>query len=311
METILRQWFLAEAGIGTTVMILLLLTGITAFALPRLRLRWGAVLVGGLVAGYLAASFATFDSGYILNMLYPLTILPVIYVGSVISLIVMEQADKRFVTDLFGRYVSPQVAQEILTLADTEQLNLGGERREVTVLFADIRGFTQMSEQMSAEATMNMLNTYLSVMTDKVLENGGIVNKFIGDNVMAIWNAPQPQAEHARLAIKTACESQDLIAEMQKNDPSLPRVQFGVGINTGEALAGNVGSSGRAEYTVIGDAVNLASRICGVTPGSEVWIGPETYRQAKDYLEVEELEPQKFKGKAKPVTVYRVTGYHG
>ena len=97
--------------------------------------------------------------------------------------------------------------------------------------------------------------------------------------------------------------------ELQQSDPSLPKVQFGIGINTGEAVAGNVGSLGRAEYTVIGDAVNLASRICSAAPGGEVWIGPETYRQAMDYLQVEELEPQTFKGKIEKVVVYRVVGW--
>jgi len=224
-------------------------------------------------------------------------------------MIVTEQSDKRFVKELFGKYVSPQVAEEILSLADTGKLELGGEQRAVTVLFADIRHFTQMSEQMSPEATVNMLNTYLSVIIDRVLQNGGTVNKFAGDNIMAIWNAPQFQSEHARLAVKAAGEAQQKIVELQHSDPSLPQVQFGIGINTGEALAGNVGSSGRAEYTVIGDAVNLASRICSATPGDEVWIGPETYHQAKDYLEVEELEPQTFKGKTERVVTYRVIGW--
>ncbi|MFC2019801.1 adenylate/guanylate cyclase domain-containing protein, partial [Chloroflexota bacterium] len=137
----------------------------------------------------------------------------------------------------------------------------------------------------------------------------GMVNKFAGDNIMAVWNAPQHQAEHARLAIKAAWESQQVIAEMQRSDPSLPRVQFGVGINTGAALAGNVGSLGRAEYTVIGDAVNLASRICSATAGGEVWVGPETYRQAQDHIEAEELAAKSFKGKTESVVVYRVTVY--
>jgi adenylate cyclase len=94
----------------------------------------------------------------------------------------------------------------------------------------------------------------------------------------------------------------------QQDDPSLPRIQFGIGINTGEAVAGNVGSLGRAEYTVIGDAVNMASRICSATPGGEVWIGPETYRLVRDYIKAVELQPQSFKGKAEPVAVYRVEG---
>jgi adenylate cyclase len=311
METILKQWYLADTGPGILVLVLLLMVGITAFALPRLRLRWGAVLVGGLFAGYLVACFASFDKGYILNMLYPLAILPVVYVSSVFTQIVIEQSDKRMVKDLFGRYVSPQVAKEILNMADTGRLNLGGEERVITVLFADIRGFTKMSEQMSPEATVSMLNTYLSVISDKVIKNGGMVNKYIGDNAMAIWNAPNAEAEHASLAVKAAWEAQTEISSMQASDPSLPQVQFGIGINTGRALAGNVGSLGRSEYTVIGDAVNLASRICGATPGGEVWIGPETYRQAKDRLETEELPAKTFKGKAEAIVVYRVTGWRG
>jgi adenylate cyclase len=223
-------------------------------------------------------------------------------------MIVIEQSDKRFVNNLFGRYVSPQVAKEILSMADADRLSLGGEQREVTVLFADIRGFTQISEQMTPSALVDMLNTYLSVIADKVLQSGGMVNKFIGDNIMAVWNAPQVLTNHAFIAVQAAWEAQQELARLQQNDLSLPRVQFGMGINTGEALAGNVGSLGRAEYTIIGDAVNLASRICGVTRGGEIWIGPETYHQAKDFLEVEELEPQTFKGKAEPVVVYRVTG---
>jgi adenylate cyclase len=310
METMLNGWFLVEANLGILVLTLVLAAGIAAFALPRLKLRWGAVLIGGLFGGYLLASFLAFDRGYILNMLYPLVILPVLYLGSVFTVIVNEQADKRFVHDLFGRYVSPQVAKEILSLADTGKLNLGGEQREVTVLFADIRGFTKMSEQMSPEATVNMLNTYLSILSDKVLGYAGMVNKFIGDNVMAIWNAPNPEVDHASLAVRAAWEAQQEITALQERDPSLPPVRFGIGINTGEALAGNVGSSGRSEYTVIGDAVNLAARICGAAPGGQIWLGPETYRQAKEHLDAEKLPPQSFKGKTEAVTVYRVTAWH-
>jgi adenylate cyclase len=309
MDTILTQRFLVETGIGSTIILMLLLVGITAFTLPRLKLRWGAAITGGLFFGYLIASFLAFDRGYIIDMLYPLVTLPILYVSSVTCWIVIEQSDRRFIKDLFGRYVSPQVAGEILSLADVGELELGGEEREVTVLFADIRGFTRISEQMSPEAIVNMLNIYLSVMIDKVLQNDGMVNKFAGDNIMAVWNAPYSQESQAQLAVKAAWEAQQEILELQQRDPSLPKVQFGVGINTGEAVAGNVGSLGRAEYTVIGDAVNLASRICSAAPGGEVWIGPETYCQAMDYLQVEELEPQTFKGKIEKVAVYRVVGW--
>jgi len=315
MDTILRQRFLTETSIGIMLMTMLLLVGITAFVLPQCGTRhWtdiakGGGITAGLFVAYLVAGFLTFDKGYILNILYPLLLLPLIYVSSILYVAVTEQSDKRFIKELFGRYISPTVASEIIGSADTGELHLGGEEKEVTVLFADIRGFTRISEQMSPEAIVNMLNTYLTVIIDKVLQNDGMVNKFAGDSIMAVWNAPQSQQEHARLAVKAAWESQQKIGELQHSDPSLPQVQLGIGINTGEALAGSVGSVGRAEYTVIGDAVNLASRICSATPGGEIWIGPETYHQVMKYVEVKELEPQAFKGKAERVVVYRLTGW--
>jgi len=309
IDTILRERFLTEAGNGTLLLTLLLLVAITALLLPHLRLKFGIPLVGALFIGYLTAIFLYFDKGYILNILYPLLLLPVILVSSIVCLIIIEQSDKRFVRELFGRYVSPQVAEEILSLADNNKLKLGGETREVTILFADMRNFTKISEQMSPESIVNMLNAHLSIIIDKVLQNGGMVNKFAGDNIMGVWNAPESQPEHARLAVKAAWEAQQIINALPQSDPSLPKVQFGIGINTGKALAGNVGSSGRVEYTVIGDSVNLASRICSGTSGGEVWIGPETYSQAQDYLEVEELGPQTFKGKTEQVIVYQVNSY--
>jgi len=233
-------------------------------------------------------------------------LLPVAYVTNILCVVIAEQADRQLIKDLFGRYVSPQVATEIIGLADTGMLKLGGEQRTVSVLFADIRGFTEICERMLPGDVVNMLNSYLSIIMKRILDNEGTVNKFAGDNIMAMWNAPQFQEGHARSAVKSAWEAQQAIIERQSNDPSLPRVQFGIGINTGEVLAGNIGSAGRTEYTVIGDAVNMASRICSATPGGEIWIGPDTYRQIMGYVEVEELEPQSFKGKAEPVAVYRV-----
>ena len=265
-------------------------------------------MTGGLFAIFLIIVFVAFERGYILNILYPSMLLPLLYVTSIICVVIAEQSDKRLVSDLFGRYVSPQVAAEILNLADSGKLELVGQRRPVTVLFADLRGFTQMSDQMPPESIVNTLNSYLSAIIERVLANEGMVNKFAGDNVMAVWNAPQSQAQHAQLAVKAAWEAQQAIVELPQKDASLPQVQFGIGINTGEAIAGNVGSLGRAEYTVIGDAVNLASRICSAAPGGEIWIGNETYHHVREYVDAEELEPQLFKGKAEPVVVYRVTG---
>jgi adenylate cyclase len=314
MDTILTERFLIETGNVVTLLVMLLLIGITAFALPRCGTWYwtdvakGAGITGGLFIGCLLAGFFAFDRGYILDLFYPLLLLPVVYVGNVVYMVVSEQADKRFVKELFGRYVSPQIAREIVSRADAGKLGLGGEQREVSALFADIRNFTQMSEQLSPEATVQMLNSYLSVVADAVVQHDGIVHKFGGDSLIAVWNAPHDQPEHALLAVKAAWEAQHKVAELQQSDNRLVPVHFGIGVNTGAALAGNVGSVGRTEYTVIGDSINTASRICSNTPGGEVWIGPETYNQTKDYLETEELGSQSLKGKAAPLAVYRVTG---
>ena len=313
MDTILTERFLTGPSTIITLMIMLLLVGIIGFALPRCGTRYrtdiakGAGIIVGLLAAYLVASFSVFDRGYILDLFYPLLLLPVVFVSNALYMVVAEQSDKRFVKGLFGRYISPQIAKEIVSRADAGDLRLGGEQREVSVLFADIRGFTTISEQLSPEAIVKMLNTYLSVVMDAVVQHDGIVNKFAGDNIMAVWNAPQSQPEHALLAVKAAWEAQQKLAELRQGDTRSLPVQFGIGINTGVALAGNIGSAGRSEYTVIGDSVNTASRICSSAPGGEVWIGAETYNQTKDYLETEELEAQQLKGKSEPIKVYRVT----
>jgi adenylate cyclase len=313
MDTILTERFLREPGALATLLIMLLLIAISAFALPRCGTRhWtdiakGLGITGGLFVAYLVAGFLTFDRGYILDLFYPLMLLPVLYVSNIVYVVITEQSDKRFVKELFGRYISPQIATEIVSRADSGQLQLGGEQREVSVFFADIRGFTRISEQLSPEAVMQMLNTYLSVIADEVVHHDGIVNKFVGDNIMAVWNAPQSQPDHALLAVKAAWEAQQKLAELRQRDNRPIPVQFGIGINTGVAVAGNVGSAGRSEYTVIGDSINIASRICSSTPGNEVWIGPETYSQTKDHIEAEQLEPQHVKGKAEAITLYKVT----
>jgi adenylate cyclase len=305
MDTILNQLYLVEASKRMTLLTVFLLVGILGFALPFLNLRWGALLSILLFIGYALAVFFSFDYGHILNTLYPLLAVPIIYVTALICRITSVQAEKRETRNIFGKYVSPQVAREILNLADTDRLKLGGVNREVTVLFSDIRGFTAMSEKMSPEAVVDTLNRYLGIIIDCILANGGMINKFAGDSIMAIWNAPEDQSEHCRLAVKAALEAQQEAAKLPVGADE-PKVQFGIGINTGPALAGSIGSEGRAEYTVIGDTVNLASRICSGTPGGQVWIGPLTYEQVKTVVETIELEPQSFKGKSEPVTVYQV-----
>ena len=304
LDTILKGRFLEETSKLIAALTVLLMVVIMGIVLPLVRLRWGTVLTVVLFIGYGLAVFFAFDKGHILNIFYPLISLPIMYVAVLITRVLAEQSDRREMIYLFGRYVSPQVSSEILKLANSDQLKLGGTKREVTVMFADMRGFTAMSEHMTPEEVVATLNKYLSVLIERVLANDGMINKFAGDNIMAVWNAPPDQPDQALLAVKAAIEGQQAMESLPQEEGQ-PKVQFGIGINTGPAVAGNVGSEGRTEYTIIGDAVNLASRLCSNAPGGQVWIGPNTYERVKDEVEVEALEPQKFKGKAEPIPVYR------
>jgi adenylate cyclase len=314
IDTILRTAFLTEMPLSRTFLIMLLLTLLCSVMLPVFGTwRWTDVLKGTvfiivLLLAYVVISSFLAGQGYIMNILYPSLILMGIYVANILFMVIQEQGDKRFVKELFGRYVSPQISKEIVHMANDGGLKLGGEEREVTVLFADIRNFTTISEKMTPDGVVKMLNICLPVLIDAIVQNGGLVNKFAGDNLMGVWNAPQTQTGHPMLAVKAALEGQQKMAELCGSNPELSCVQFGIGINTDKALAGNVGSLGRAEYTVIGDEVNLASRICSVTPGGDVYIGPETCKQTEQYFSFAALEPQVFKGKTKPIVIYKVLG---
>jgi adenylate cyclase len=315
IDTILRQQFIKETGRGVTFGSSLLLVLICAALLPMCGTwRWTDIIKGTgivmlLLIVFLVVSSLMANRGQLIDVFYPSLVLAGIYTTNTLFIAIREQSDKKFVKGLFGRYVSPQIAQQIVTMANDGVLALGGEEREVTVLFADIRNFTTISESMSPEAVVKMLNTYLPKMIEAVVNNNGIVNKFAGDSIMAVWNAPHSQPDHAWRAVKAAWEAQSILATMTQNDLSPIPVKFGIGINTGKALAGNLGSTGRSEYSVIGDTVNLASRICSSTPGGEIWIGHETFCQVTNHCTVDTLEPQSFKGKTSPIQVYRVTGY--
>ena len=306
IDTIITGKFFADSGGGITLLAILLAAVACGVLLPRLTLRRSGLLTIALLGAFIGAIFVCFDKGYMLDIIYTPIALVLFFIGMVICRVTAEMADRQEVTGLFGKYVSPQVAGAIIALADKDELTLTGEKREVTVLFADMRGFTKLSGGLEPDKVVDILNTYFSAIIECVNANDGMVNKFAGDNIMAIWNAPQGQPEHAFLAVKAALESQKAIDEINQKSGYISPVEFGIGINTGEATAGNIGSKGRAEYSVIGDTVNLASRICGAAPGGRVWIGWQTFEKIKERVVARQLEPQHFKGKEGAFTVYEV-----
>jgi adenylate cyclase len=252
-------------------------------------------------------AFSLFDQGIILNMVYPPLALLSTFIGMTLYRIASVQSEKKEITSIFGRYVPPQVVRKIISALDEGELKLGGDQHDVTVMFADIRGFTSMSDKIEPEELVRALNLYLSTVVAVASKYDGMINKFGGDSVMVVWNVPIMCKEHAYLAVRAATETQRAIEDLQAKEPTLPKMVFGIGINTGKAIAGNIGSTDRLEYSVIGDPVNLAYRITSIVPGGKVWIGTDTYELIKERVIVKQVTPLIVKGKHEPVTVYEVT----
>ncbi|MFQ6046223.1 MAG: adenylate/guanylate cyclase domain-containing protein [Gemmatimonadales bacterium] len=206
----------------------------------------------------------------------------------------------------FQRYFAPDLAAQILE--HEEAVQLGGQKRPVVVFFSDIRGFTSMSENMNPDEIATLLTEYFTEMVEIVFEHGGTLDKFMGDAIMALWGAPIAHDDDADRAMAAAIEQQRTLEKLNEKwaREGRQQVQIGIGINFGEVFAGNIGSDRRLEYTVIGDAVNVASRLCSKAAASEIMISEPFYRALKNPPEVEQLDPIELKGKAEAVPVYRV-----
>lgn len=289
------------------MILVLVMAVIAGIVLAFLRWYAGGVLVALVYAGYFAWVSASFTvTGRVMDLLFPAMALGFTYLGTVITSYLFEERRRGQINDLFSRYVSAEIAQKIVEAFDQGRLELGGEEREITVLFADIRGFTTLSEGLEPPEVVRMLNLFLEDMTAIVMENGGAINKYIGDNLMAFWNAPYPQADHAWMATKAALEMLESIRKKNETRQFPTPVQFGIGINTGPVVVGNIGSSRRLEYTPIGDTVNTASRLCGVAPGGVVYIGSRTRELDGDRIQPVSVQYLKLKGKAEPVEVHEL-----
>jgi adenylate cyclase len=271
----------------------------------------GAAVAVLLIAAYLVGSQWLFVSfGMPLGLVYPLLAIGLTY--SVISVqhYVVEEGEKRKIRDAFGLYLSPHLARLVSERPD--MLALGGEKRELTVLFSDIRGFTTMSEQLDPEALVELLNEYFGRMTDVIFSQDGTLDKYIGDAIMAVWGAPVPQSDHAlracRAALGMVSGLAQLVAEWQRR--GLPELDIGIGINTGPMVVGNMGSARRLSYTVIGDNVNLGSRLEGLNKmyGSHVIASEATLQAARGALVARELDLVRVKGKRLPVRIYEILG---
>ncbi len=305
--------FIREANRGIVLLSLLPLVAVTMYAVPRFNVRVTALLLIliGVVTYLIFIALFNSDQKIIMNFVYPGLLLPAMYFVGAAHRLTSERADRRELSDLFGRYASQEVMHQLTSAADRGELNLGGTLREVTVLFADLRGFTGVSERLPPAEVVMFLNQAFDIMIRSISRNGGIVNKFGGDMVMGVWNAPNDVDDHATKACKAAVEALAEMADKNIAIPDDPEAKFGFGINSGEAVAGNVGSAGRLEYSVIGDPVNVGSRLCGIAGGGEIYIGERTREMAGAHVEVQPLGPQTLKGRSRPVEAFKVLSVDG
>lgn len=220
----------------------------------------------------------------------------------------LESTQKSFVTRQFGRYISPDLVKQIV--AQDIDIKLGGDSKNITILFLDIRGFTPLSEKLTPPELVDTLNTMFNMITETTLRNRGTIDKFIGDAAMILFNAPLDVENHPVMAVKTAYEIQQSMNKIR--DEILERygveVNVGIGIHTGNVVVGNIGSYLRVDYTAIGDNVNIAARIESQTKKGQIHVSEHVYEKTKEYFLFNEGEDRMFKGKSHPIRVYEVLG---
>ena len=300
-----RELRLVEAALMVAFALVL------ARALPRVRFHWKAALVLGLMAAYFGVDQWLFAGPKLLMAtVMPLSSIFLTSFGVIFLGYLSTDREKGMLRHAFQHYLNESVMEQML--AHPDKLKLGGEKREMTVLFSDIRGFTTLSERMAPEALVRFINSYLTPMTRIVFEEGGTLDKYIGDALMAFWSAPIEQPDHAARACRAAVRFLEKLKELKAawRDQNLPEFDIGVGINTGPMIVGNMGSDIRFDFTVMGDAVNLASRLEGTNKEYEtrVLVSEATYLAAKDQVTARRLGAVRVKGKRKPVRIYELRG---
>jgi adenylate cyclase len=308
LNTLLQRKFIFELPKWILALWILGIALLLGIVIPVVRARWSVPLAIILWLGSVILAFICFDKGWIVDILWVTIAIIISFSAVMLERRIESEKQKREIRHAFSHYVSSSVVDSILE--NPSQLQLGGVRKDMTVLFSDVRGFTTISEGLSPDALVKLMNTYLTQMTDIVFKHEGVLDKYIGDAVMAFWNAPLDQKDHAKRAVDTALEMLEELKKMnnEKVFGDL-EIKIGVGINSGEMVVGNMGSTDRFDYTVIGDSVNLGSRMEGLTKqyGIAFLISESTKAELPEgeYL-IRPIDLVAVKGKNKPVKMYEV-----
>ena len=311
VENILQGNFLEQSAWTTFIDIcgIIFFGMIIGIAIPRLKALQGILLVMVLLGGFVAGNtliFAKYNTW--LNMVYPVLTMMTIYLVITVYRYFTEEREKKKIRGAFQYYLTASVINELLK--DPTKLKLGGDKKDLTVMFSDIRGFTTISEKLTPEELVHLLNEYLTAMTDIVFKYEGLLDKYIGDAIMAVFGAPVDQPDHAMRSCRTALEMMATLKGLQQKwaAEGRPFVDIGVGINSGDMVVGNMGSNMRFDYTVMGDNVNLSSRLEGINKeyGTHIVISEYTYGVVKEEMFCRELDAVRVKGKKLPVKIYEL-----
>ena len=296
--------------IGYEILVLLVFGIALTLLLPALSPLWGSLVSAAAVVVLLLVEAYIWNSLQIVSPIAsPLLLIALIFILNMTYGFFVETRDKRQLTHLFGQYVPPELVDEMSQ--NLKEINLDGEIRDMTVLFTDVRNFTTISENMEPKELTLFINSFLTPLTRVIHTNRGTIDKYMGDAIMAFWGAPLRDEQHARNALNAAMEMLRVMKDMQQefHTRGWPEIRIGVGVNTGPMNVGNKGSEFRVDYTVLGDAVNLGSRMEGLTKayGVDIITGDAT-RHAVPEFEYRELDLVRVKGKDKPVVLYEPVG---
>jgi adenylate cyclase len=308
VDTIMRGDFIRDAEASTTIGLIFVMATVAAVTLLTLPMLAAALCSVLALAVYVLASSYFFDEHVVLNLIYPPLALLLTYTGVVFYRVIFEQGQARALRGVLGQYLSPSVVAHVTR--DPSSLKLGGDQREMTVMFSDLRGFTTFSESLDPETLVHLLNEYLTIMSDVVFKYEGTIDKYMGDAIMAFWGAPQHQPDHATLACKAALEMVAALEDLNARwvAEGRPPLAMGIGINTGIMKVGNMGSNSRFDYTVLGDSVNLASRLEGLNKeyGTTLIVSRATLDETGGIFHARFLDLVAVKGKKEPAEVFEI-----
>ncbi|MFZ2630131.1 MAG: CHASE2 domain-containing protein [Desulfosalsimonadaceae bacterium] len=314
MDSILSQDFLYQPALVKLydILAILILGVFLGLMLPKVNVITGLITALGLLAGYILFCLYLFaGQGVVINAVYPLITILLIYTTITAYRYFGEERQKRFIKSAFSTYLAPAVVNQLI--ASPEKLVLGGEERQITAFFSDIAGFTTISEKLSPHELVVLLNEFLTEMSDIILKHNGLVDKYEGDAIIAMFGAPNALANHAEAACLASIDMQARLAvlrEKWQQEKNLT-IRMRIGLYSGPAVVGNMGSKNRMDYTMMGDTVNTAARLEGVNKvyGTYAMAGETTFNAAKTSVVARELDSITVVGKKIPVKIYELVGY--